>query len=212
MQMEGIDIMDKLLGSYRPRLRNKKWYWNLFSNALYVAVAASYHISQEPYKEKDYSHLNYRRDLTVELLGGVQRYRLGGPTCPVPLEVRLQPGYFLTPALKQRSVESVKYKFTVTAWNYIIACKGKHNIFCTLRRYNDYYSYKHMRISYSLNIYFRVSVCTPPLLKHLLCEFHYERSYPNILRHFPHKDLANILDVAMERGKLIFLNILLQFS
>ncbi|KRX26744.1 PiggyBac transposable element-derived protein 3 [Trichinella nelsoni] len=39
--MGGVDILDKLLSSYRPRLRSKKWWWNLFSNALNLAIAAA---------------------------------------------------------------------------------------------------------------------------------------------------------------------------
>ncbi|KRZ66395.1 hypothetical protein T08_3914 [Trichinella sp. T8] len=39
--MGGVDILDKLLSSYRPCLRSKKWWWNLFSNALNLTVVAT---------------------------------------------------------------------------------------------------------------------------------------------------------------------------
>ncbi|KFM75498.1 PiggyBac transposable element-derived protein 3, partial [Stegodyphus mimosarum] len=40
--MGGVDLLDRLLGSYRPTFRSKKWYWNLFSNALNMAVVAGW--------------------------------------------------------------------------------------------------------------------------------------------------------------------------
>ena len=97
-RMGGVDILDKLLGSYRPRLRSKKWYWNLFSNALNVAIVAAYRISQEAYKDQRYTHLKYRRDLAAALLGGVLRCRSGGPTFTPCLELKLQSGHFQEPA------------------------------------------------------------------------------------------------------------------
>ncbi|KRZ06700.1 PiggyBac transposable element-derived protein 3 [Trichinella zimbabwensis] len=45
--MGGIGILDKLLSSYRPHLRAKKWWWNLFSNALNVAVVAAWGLDSE---------------------------------------------------------------------------------------------------------------------------------------------------------------------
>ena len=34
--MGDVDLLDMLLGSYRPNLRSKKWWWPLFTNALLV--------------------------------------------------------------------------------------------------------------------------------------------------------------------------------
>lgn len=38
--MVGVDLLDRLLGSYRSQFRSKVWYWNLFSNGLNMVVAA----------------------------------------------------------------------------------------------------------------------------------------------------------------------------
>ncbi|KRY07850.1 PiggyBac transposable element-derived protein 3 [Trichinella patagoniensis] len=40
--MGGVDISDKLLSSYRPRLKSKKFWWNLFSNALNLAAVSAW--------------------------------------------------------------------------------------------------------------------------------------------------------------------------
>ena len=57
--MDGLDLLDMLLGSYRPNLRSKKWWWPLFSNAFLRA--------------------NHE----------AERVRLGGPTASVPGQIRL---------------------------------------------------------------------------------------------------------------------------
>ena len=36
------DLMERLLGSYRPTIRGKKWYWPLFTNMLNIAVVAAW--------------------------------------------------------------------------------------------------------------------------------------------------------------------------
>ncbi|KRY24125.1 hypothetical protein T03_13122 [Trichinella britovi] len=50
--MGGVDILDKLLSSYRPRLRSKKWWWNLFSNALNLAVVAAWRLHRELHQKR----------------------------------------------------------------------------------------------------------------------------------------------------------------
>lgn len=40
--MRGVDLLDKTLSSHRPQLANKKRWWNLFGNALNMAVIAGY--------------------------------------------------------------------------------------------------------------------------------------------------------------------------
>lgn len=67
-KMGGVDVMDRLLGSYRPRLRNKEWYWNLFSNVLNVAVVASWRAHQEVVGKGALDHLTFRRHITSSLL------------------------------------------------------------------------------------------------------------------------------------------------
>ncbi|KRY08585.1 hypothetical protein T12_9365 [Trichinella patagoniensis] len=48
--MGSVDISDKL-SSYRPRLRSKKFWWNLFSNALNLAVVAAWRLHRELHQE-----------------------------------------------------------------------------------------------------------------------------------------------------------------
>ena len=42
--MGGADVMDQLLGTYRPMIRGKKWYWRLVINAINVSVVAAWRI------------------------------------------------------------------------------------------------------------------------------------------------------------------------
>ena len=39
--VDGVDVFDCLLGSYRPTTRGKKWYWPLFINELNVSIVAA---------------------------------------------------------------------------------------------------------------------------------------------------------------------------
>ena len=65
--MGGVDLMDRLLSSYRPMIRGKKWYWPLFINALNITIVAAWraHCAIE---ETPLSHLNFRREVTICLL------------------------------------------------------------------------------------------------------------------------------------------------
>ena len=108
-KMGGVDILDKLLSSYRPKLRNRKWYWNLFTNALNIAVVAAFRISQLANQNPRYTHLQYRRDLAQALTGGFNcRERRGGPTWKITDEVRVQPGHFTGPTTQGRCVQCSK--------------------------------------------------------------------------------------------------------
>jgi len=44
VSMGGADLMDRLLSSYRPMIRGKKWWWPLFLNALNVSIVAAWRI------------------------------------------------------------------------------------------------------------------------------------------------------------------------
>ena len=57
--MGGVDQLDRLASSYRPRLRSKKWWWNLFSNGLNLSVIAAYRFFQYLNPEQKMTHLQF---------------------------------------------------------------------------------------------------------------------------------------------------------
>ena len=89
--MGGVDLLDMLLGSYRPNLRSKKWWWPLFANALNIAVVAAFKIHQKVCVDQ-LSHLDFRIEVAEVMVRAnheAQRVRLGGPTASVPGQIRL---------------------------------------------------------------------------------------------------------------------------
>ncbi|KRX69287.1 PiggyBac transposable element-derived protein 3 [Trichinella sp. T6] len=95
--MGGVDILDKLLSSYRPRLRSKKLWWNLFSNALNLAVVAAWRLHRE-LSSTALSHLDFRRDITTHFLRAKPQLtiRTGRRTHP-PENLRITQGHYLEP-------------------------------------------------------------------------------------------------------------------
>lgn len=61
----GVDVFERLLRSYRRRLRSKKWWWNLFSNGQNMAVVAGWLLHCELHKGTDatMTHIAFRRDV-----------------------------------------------------------------------------------------------------------------------------------------------------
>ena len=86
--MGGVDLCDRLLSAYRPRIKGKKWYWNLFVNALNIATVAAWKIHCKVLPSQHLTHLEFLREVVAGLLKSVSRQRLGGPTAPVPSCVR----------------------------------------------------------------------------------------------------------------------------
>jgi len=80
--MGGVDLMDRLLSSYRPVIRGKKWWWPLFLNALNVSIVAAWRIHCAVTDAADrLDHLTVRRNLAISLLKagpGVERRQVGG--------------------------------------------------------------------------------------------------------------------------------------
>ena len=68
--MGGVDLMDRLLGSYRPRILGKKWYWSLFLNALNTSVVAAWRIHTK-FADNNLSHLDFRSEVSLCLLKSV---------------------------------------------------------------------------------------------------------------------------------------------
>ena len=73
--------MDRMVASYRPSIRGKKWYWPLFTNALNVTVVAAWWIHCK-IAESPMSHLDFRPENAICLLKMSMASRLqvgGGP-------------------------------------------------------------------------------------------------------------------------------------
>lgn len=104
--MGGVDVLDKLLSSYRPQLRSKKWWWNLFSNALNMAVVASWNLHCEVHSNSEkISHLEFRRQLTMHLLRKKERLpKHPGPRSHLKIELRQSDGHYLISTSQGRCV------------------------------------------------------------------------------------------------------------
>ena len=100
--MGGVDMLDRLLSAYRPRIKGKKWWWNLFLNAVNIAVVASWRMHCKLCAAGDsLPHLQFLREVVYGLLRGVQRQRLGGHTAPVPGSVRFDGSSHYLETVKQ---------------------------------------------------------------------------------------------------------------
>jgi len=84
--MGGVDVCDRLLSAYRPRFRSKKWWWNLFSHIINLAVVASYKFYTHANPATKMTHIQFRRYVARSLTKREHdRRRLGGPSSvPVP--------------------------------------------------------------------------------------------------------------------------------
>ena len=65
--MGEVDVMDRLLGSYRPIIRGNKWYWPLVINGPNVSVVAACRL-HSALAAKLVSHLAFRREIALCLL------------------------------------------------------------------------------------------------------------------------------------------------
>ena len=64
--MGGVDLLDRFMSDYRPTLRNRKWWWCLFSNQLNMAVVAAWRLHVHLDGKMD--HLQFRREIVRSLL------------------------------------------------------------------------------------------------------------------------------------------------
>ena len=90
--MGGVDVMDRLIGSYRPRISAKKWWFTLFVNALNVSVTAAWRLWQIANPKETMSHKDFRRQITLVLLvsgddANLPRREL--PTANLPRDVQV---------------------------------------------------------------------------------------------------------------------------
>lgn len=88
--MGGVDLMDRLLGSYRPMIRGKKWWWPLFINVLNASIVAAWRLHCAA-NDNTMPHLQFRREVVLCLLKGAPVTRLqvgGGHPVDMPADVR----------------------------------------------------------------------------------------------------------------------------
>ena len=89
--MGGVDLFDRLLSSYRPMLRGKKWWWPLLLNVINAAVVAAWRLHCHIFGDKAMSHLEFRRQVTLTLIKSpnYDRTKLGGgPQGTLPATVQ----------------------------------------------------------------------------------------------------------------------------
>ena len=116
--MGGVDLLDMLLGSYRPNLCSKKWWWPLFSNALNIAVVAAFKIHKKACVDQ-LSHLDFRTEVAEVMVRAnheAQRVRLGVPTASVPGQIRL---------------DGVNHTLVPTSQGRCIYCKSNTRLKCS---------------------------------------------------------------------------------
>jgi len=89
--MGGVDLFDRLLSSYRPMMRGKKWWWPLLLNILNAAVVAGWRLHCHIMGAKALSHLEFRRQVTLTLIKSPSYNRTqlgGGPQGSLPVTVQ----------------------------------------------------------------------------------------------------------------------------
>ena len=87
--MGGVDLCDRLLSTYRPRLRSKKWCWNLFSHALNLLVVGAHQFHNHIYPFNKLDHYDFRITVAETLIKRqVLRVRRGDLFASAPLAVR----------------------------------------------------------------------------------------------------------------------------
>ena len=67
LEMRVVDVMDRLLGTYRPMIRGKKWYWPLVINAINVSLVAAWRIHCNAVVSP-LTHLEFCREIAIWLL------------------------------------------------------------------------------------------------------------------------------------------------
>ena len=81
--MGGLDVLDRMLAAYCPRLQSRKWWWNLFAIGLSMAVVAFRFYEYLHPEEVHVTHLLFRRTVAMALLKAQPaRLKSGGPTAP----------------------------------------------------------------------------------------------------------------------------------
>jgi len=119
--MGGVDLMDRLLASYRPSIRGKKWWWPLLTNILNLSVVAAWRLHCAVHGSDGMEHIDFRRDITLCLLKAAQ---------PQNTPVRKQPVAEL-PTDVRRSVELDHQRVSCSQGRCRICCKNTR-IMCSV--------------------------------------------------------------------------------
>ncbi|XP_054720650.1 piggyBac transposable element-derived protein 3-like [Uloborus diversus] len=101
--MGGMDLLDRFLSTYRPRIKGKKWWWPFFTNTLNMAVLAAWRIHRE--LKGEMKQLTFLRDVTTALMKSSKEDFVNpqsGPCGPVNSSVRFDGvNHFIISAEKQ---------------------------------------------------------------------------------------------------------------
>ncbi|XP_030747084.1 piggyBac transposable element-derived protein 2-like [Sitophilus oryzae] len=86
--MGGVDLMDQMVAVYRTRMRQRKWWWPIFSYFLDVTVVNSWILMKKifPNNEHSVNLLNFRRYLANCFLQNYGKPSSRGKIAPTPLE------------------------------------------------------------------------------------------------------------------------------
>ena len=115
--MGGVDLLDRFLSDYRPRLRSKKWWWCLFSNFLNMSVVAAWRLHKKI--GATISHFQFRRDVVRTLMARRHDKPLRpGPSRMTVDRVRLTGKLHVLQLINKVDVSIAKKKTLVTCVNF----------------------------------------------------------------------------------------------
>ena len=78
--MGGVDMMDRLLESYRPARTMKNWWFSLFVNIVNVSLVAAWQLFQRANPNSKITHLEFRSYITLVLIKSADQTRINRKT------------------------------------------------------------------------------------------------------------------------------------
>lgn len=81
--MGGVDLFDRLLSSYRPIIRSKKWWWPLFSHCLNASVIAAWLIHCRMATEKLVNAFGFQAPNHTHFAERISASVQEWPQCPI---------------------------------------------------------------------------------------------------------------------------------